>query len=73
MRKWYTMIPDGTCDKAIRNNKTGEIEAIIARAWGERKWIRFLKNQNNEWERAAFAAEFPNLKAVKDYYDRVNA
>ena len=72
MKKWYSLIPDGSCDYAIRNNKTGEIEAIIAKTFESPiRWRRFLKNESGEWEKARFAHGFTSLKSVREYYDRV--
>lgn len=73
MKKWYSLIPDGTIDYAIRNNKTGEIEAIIARNHGGCKvrWERFVKGASGEWEKARFACGFTSLKFVREYYDKV--
>ena len=72
MKKWYSMIPDGSIDYAIRNNETGEIEAIIAKNCGHRGWIRYVKGQHGGWEISCTRSWFNNLKDVKAYYDKVN-
>ena len=73
MKKWYSLIPDGTIDYAIRNNKTGENEAIIARnlGGGKIRWVRFVKSASGGWERARFACGFTSLKSVREYYDNI--
>ena len=70
MKKWYSLIPDGSIDYAIRNNKTGEIEAIFAKvATSGIKYRRYLKDATGEWVPAKYAVGFPSLKSVKEYYD----
>ena len=71
MKKWYSLIPDGSIDYAIRNNKTGEIEAIIAKL--SKGYRRFVRGTNGDWEPALFAREFTSLKKVRAYYDRIHA
>lgn len=73
MRKHYSIIPDGSMDYAVRNNKTGEIEAIIAKAGlGARiGYIRFMKDHSGEWKMAVYASFFRTLKDVRAYYDQV--
>lgn len=73
MKKWYSIIPDGSCDYAIRNNMTGEIEAIICRNYGSSpRWRRFVKGASGKYERALFAFEFNSLKSVREYYNNVH-
>lgn len=72
MKKWYSLIPDGTIDYAIRNNKTGEIEAIIAKLGFKAGYARFLKDSTGNWSMAPYAFQFRTLKDVRAYYDTVH-
>ena len=71
MKKWYSLIPDGSIDYAIRNNETGEIEAIIAKL--RKGYRRFVRGASGDWEPALFASEFTSLKQVRAYYDKIHA
>lgn len=77
MKKWYSLIPDGSIDYAIRNNKTGEIEAIIAKLndpdCRHIRYRRFVRGASGEWEPARFACGFTSLKQVRAYYDKIHA
>lgn len=76
MKRWYSIIPDGTMDYAVVNNETGKTEAIIAKAnrSGPEKYMRFVRNpaNGNCWEAALFHRFFPNLTEVRHYYDCVH-
>ena len=76
MRKWYSIIPDGSIDYAVRNNQTGQIEAIIAKLNDPDmlpiRYRRFIKSPSGEWGKARFAHGFTSLRQVREYYDHVN-
>ena len=76
MKRWFTIIPDGSIDYAVVNNSTGEKEAIIAKTGrgGAERYMRFIRNENNGgcWEAALYHRYFPNLKEVGHYYECVN-
>lgn len=72
MKKWYQMVPDGSCDYAIVNRTTGETEAIIARNHGHRGWIRFVKGSSGGWEISCIRSWFNTLADVRAYYDSVH-
>ena len=76
MRKWYNIIPNGSIDYAVRNNQTGQIEAIIAKLNDPDmlpiRYRRFIKGPSGEWEKARFAHGFTSLRHVREYYDHVN-
>ena len=71
MKKWYSLIPDGSMDYAIRNNQTGEIEALIMKNCGHRGWLRYMKDCSGNWKPTFYRSYFSSLKEVRQYYDQI--